>query len=165
MADDTRLPIGTQDGDTYRSDENVGLPGNPKTQVIKIELGDDGAFDGFVSSTNPLPISGLITVSGVLGTVTTQERAASVATRSQYTGTADAQILASSATRRRVFFYNDGDQDLLLGEGTTVVTTTNFTARLKPGGIFAADDTTASFRGLFVAALGSGSLMVTESTY
>lgn len=163
MADDTRLPLGTQDGDTYRSDENTGLPGNPKTQVIKIELGDDGSFDGFVSASNPLPVSGPIIVTSITNPVDVNPVRGTTASRSQVTGTADAQILAANGLRKRAHFYNNGDQDFLLGEGTTAVTTSNFTHRIKPGGQWAADDTTASFRGFFVAALGAGQLQITET--
>lgn len=53
MADDTRLPIGTQDGDTYRSDDIGGV----KTQLVKLEIGADGVSDGMVSAANPLPVT------------------------------------------------------------------------------------------------------------
>lgn len=53
MSDNTRLPIGTEDGDTYASDDIAGT----KFQRVKLVLGADGTNDGDVSSTNKLPVS------------------------------------------------------------------------------------------------------------
>ena len=63
MADNTTLNIGTG-GDALRTDDNAGI----KTPVTKIELGIDGAFNGFVAATNPLPVAGN-TVKNGTGTV------------------------------------------------------------------------------------------------
>jgi hypothetical protein len=52
MADNTRLPQGSQDGDTYASDDIAGV----KTQRVKITLGADGVNDGDVASGNPMPV-------------------------------------------------------------------------------------------------------------
>lgn len=52
MADNTRLPQGTEDGDIYASDDIGGI----KHQRVKLEIGADGvAVD--VSAANPLPVS------------------------------------------------------------------------------------------------------------
>lgn len=53
MADNTNLSAAVGSGDTLRTDDNAGV----KTPVSKIELGIDGAFDGFVAATNPMPIA------------------------------------------------------------------------------------------------------------
>lgn len=60
MADNTILPIGTQDGDTYASDDISGV----KFQRVKVTLGADGTNAGDVSATNPMPIDGSVSVSG-----------------------------------------------------------------------------------------------------
>lgn len=49
-------------GDTFRADDIGGV----KIPAAKINLGADNADDGFVSSSNPLPISGSVTVSGTI---------------------------------------------------------------------------------------------------
>lgn len=53
MADNTRLPLGTEDGDVYASDDIAGV----KFQRVKLVLGDNGTNDGDVSSANPVPVS------------------------------------------------------------------------------------------------------------
>lgn len=52
MADNIILNAGSG-GDTIRADDNGGI----KTIAGKIELGVDGVFNGFVGSTNPLPMA------------------------------------------------------------------------------------------------------------
>lgn len=52
MADNTRLPLGTEDGDVYASDDVGGV----KFQRVKITIGADGVA-GDVNNANPLPIS------------------------------------------------------------------------------------------------------------
>lgn len=52
MADNTRLPQGTEDGDIYASDDIGGI----KHQRVKIEIGPDGSATD-VSGANPLPVS------------------------------------------------------------------------------------------------------------
>lgn len=66
MADNTRLPLGTQDGDTYSSDD-VGS--GVKVQRVKVQIGLDGVSTD-VSSANPLPIAdngGSVTVDAPVG--------------------------------------------------------------------------------------------------
>jgi len=53
MSDNTRLPLGTEDGDIYASDDISGV----KFQRVKITLGADGTDDGDVASGNKLPVS------------------------------------------------------------------------------------------------------------
>ncbi len=50
MADNYTTDVGTS-GKTYRSDQNGGVD----TPVVKMELGVDGTFGGFVGATNPMP--------------------------------------------------------------------------------------------------------------
>lgn len=85
------------------------------------------------------------------------------ATRTSSTVTADTQILAANTNRMRATFYNDGDKDFLLAEGTTV-TTTDFTVRINPGGSYVTREYNGQIRGMFTAALGSGRLLITEIT-
>jgi hypothetical protein len=53
MSDNTILPLGTEDGDTYASDDISSV----KYQRVKITLGADGVNDGDVSSTNKMPVT------------------------------------------------------------------------------------------------------------
>lgn len=55
MADNTTLNAGSG-GDVIRTDD---IGGGVKVQAIKIIEGADGVDDGFVSATNPLPVSTL----------------------------------------------------------------------------------------------------------
>lgn len=58
MADDTRLNTNTTTGDLIVTDVISGTPPNErKVQAIKVMLGIDGANDGYVALSNPLPIS------------------------------------------------------------------------------------------------------------
>lgn len=142
MADDTRLPLGTLDGDTYRSDENTGLGGNPKTQVVKIELGLDGTFSGFVAATNPLP--------------STEFRASAAPTEGSFTSVADAQILAAAATRKSFSISNDSDQVLFVRYGATAVSATEYRVRIAPGDFYSDDGWSGEVRGILAGAIGSG---------
>lgn len=54
MADNTTLNTGTG-GDVIRTDDISGV----KVQAVKIMEGGDGTDDGFISSSNPLPVSTL----------------------------------------------------------------------------------------------------------
>jgi hypothetical protein len=52
-----------------------------------------------------------------------------------------------------------------LGEGTTAVTATNFTVRLRPGDSLAIDDNTSAWRGFFVSApTGTLALQISEAS-
>ena len=68
MADNIPLPNST---------ENIGADdiAGAKYQRIKVILGSDGINAGDVSSTNPMPVTGAVTVSNQLGLTDTQIRA------------------------------------------------------------------------------------------
>lgn len=144
MADDVVLNPGSA-GSVIATDDIGGR----HFQRVKLVHGADGVNAGDVATGNPLPA---------------KEARGTVGTRSNVTATVDTQVLAANATRIRAIFYNDADKDFLLGAGTTTVSTTSFTVRLPPASVYAHDDFTGEMRGLFVAALGSGALRVTEIT-
>lgn len=52
MADNTILPLGAQDGDTYAADDISSV----KYQRVKLVHGVDGTNDGDVARTNALPV-------------------------------------------------------------------------------------------------------------
>jgi hypothetical protein len=54
MADNTVIPAGAG-GDTIASDDITGV----KFQRVKLSLGEDGVWDGDVSSINPMPVTGI----------------------------------------------------------------------------------------------------------
>lgn len=57
MTDNTRLPVPTSEGDLIAADDVSGV----KFQRVKLTLGDDGADDGNISATNPVPVAGVVT--------------------------------------------------------------------------------------------------------
>lgn len=67
MADNTVIPLGTQDGDTIALDDIGGV----KYPRSKITLGADGVNGGDVSSSNPMPVTGTLTGVTTVATVTT----------------------------------------------------------------------------------------------
>ncbi len=95
MADNTILPLGTEDGDTYASDDIS----NVKYQRVKVTLGADGVTDGDVSSANPLPVTGTITAT-TGGLTDTQLRATAVPVSGTVTATTggltDTQLRATA---------------------------------------------------------------------
>jgi len=95
---------------------------------------------------------------------TYQERG-TTATRTSTTGTASASILAANAARVRALFFNNGDVDYLLGEGTATVTSADNTVRIPPGGSYMISDYRGAVHGLFVSTPGSGQLNITEITF
>jgi len=92
-----------------------------------------------------------------------EESRATTGTITRKNNTADAEIVAAAA-RKSIRFYNDGDKDYLLGEGSTTVTTDVFTVRIKAnGGFYATSDFDGAYHGFFVSApTGSGELKITE---
>jgi len=142
MSDNTQLNPG-KSGDIISTDD---IGGGVKVQNVKVAFGVGGSMTG-VSELEPLPVA--------------QSLGSSTA-RSTTTSTSDVIVLASNASRMRAEIYNDADKDFLLGEGVAIVTTSDFTVRLRPGAMYATDDYTGELRGLFVAAVGSGALMITE---
>ncbi len=113
MADNTRLPIGTQDGDTYASDDIAGV----KIQRVKITLGGDGANDGDVASGNPMPVTGTVTASGPL--TDTQLRATAVPISA-----AALPLPSTAATSTK---QSDGTQksQIVDGSGNVIAATSN----------------------------------------
>jgi len=99
MADNTTLNTGTG-GDVIATDDIAGV----KYQRIKIVQGADGVNDGDVSSTNPLPIDGSVTVSG---TVAVTDNSGSLTVD----GTVTANQPASTAYR---VIISDGTSDVPL---------------------------------------------------
>lgn len=99
MADNTTLNTGTG-GDVIATDDISGV----KYQRIKIVQGADGVNDGDVSSTNPLPIDGSVTVSG---TVAVTDNSGSLTVD----GTVTANQPASTAYR---VIISDGTSDVPL---------------------------------------------------
>jgi len=143
LADDTQLNPG-KGGDLISTDD---IGGGVKVQNVKVAFGVGGTMQQ-VDGDNPLPIQQIV------GTTTV---------RSSPTNTADAQVLPVNADRLRADFFNDADKDYLLGEGSAPVTLTDFTVRLRPGGMYASNFA-GELRGFFVDAPTSGRLMVTEVT-
>jgi hypothetical protein len=97
MADNTTLNTGTG-GDVIATDDISGV----KYQRVKIVQGADGVNDGDVSSTNPLPIDGTVTVSG---TVAVTDNSGSLTVD----GTVTATQQASTAYR---VIISDGTSDV-----------------------------------------------------
>lgn len=97
MADNTTLNTGTG-GDVIATDDIAGV----KYQRVKIVQGADGVNDGDVSSSNPLPIDGTVTVGNV---VSISDNASSI--------TVDGTVTASqaAATAYRVVI-SDGTSDV-----------------------------------------------------
>lgn len=74
MSDNTTLPVGTG-GDTVRTIDRSGI----KTQVTQIDFGGEAGPEQLVTSGNPLPVTGSVTVSNfpasqtISGTVTANQ--------------------------------------------------------------------------------------------
>lgn len=97
MADNTTLNTGTG-GDVIATDDISGV----KYQRVKIVQGADGVNDGDVSSTNPLPIDGTVTIGG---TVAVTDNSGSLTVD----GTVTANQPASTAYR---VVISDGTSDV-----------------------------------------------------
>lgn len=102
MADDTVLNPGAG-GDTIRTDEIAGI----KFPTTKITLGADGADDGFVEDTNPLP--------------TKFPPVAWNAPTFVAVGVASGLALAANANRKGATFVNDSVNTIYLGIGANAV--------------------------------------------
>jgi hypothetical protein len=86
LADNFTIEAVTTPGEIAAADDIAGA----KYQRVKITLGADGVNGGDVASGNPIPAV---------------EKRATATTRSSTQITADAQILASNASRIRAMFY------------------------------------------------------------
>ena len=95
---------------------------------------------------NPLPAG-----SNVIGGVTLAK--AATATRSAFTASSDTQIVAASTTRPEFAIYNNGPAILYIGQGSTAVTTSNFTYLLNPSDTYIANPNEVGLehRGIFSA--------------
>lgn len=158
MADNTILPLGTEDGDTYASDDIGGV----KYQRVKVTLGADGTNDGDVSATNPVPIDG--TVSGS-GTFTTKETRSSTATTSQVADTASSTtLLASNSDRLGATIENDSSATLYVKFGTTA-STTDYTVKLVQNAYYEVPfNYTGRIDGIWATDPGDGAARITELT-
>jgi len=122
----------------FRSNTIVGTVGityNLSTNVSNVMLD------------NPLPAG-----TNVIGGVTLAK--AATATRSAFTESSDTQIVAASTTRPEFAIYNVGPAILYIGQGSTAVTTSNFTYLLNAGDTYIANPNEVGLehRGIFAAA-------------
>jgi hypothetical protein len=107
----------------FRSNTIVGTVGityNLSTKVSNIMLD------------NPLPAG-----TNVIGGVTLAKAAS--AARSVFNASSDTQIVAASTTRPEFAIYNVGPAILYIGQGSTAVTTSNFTYLLNAGDTYIAN--------------------------
>lgn len=143
MADNILLNLGSG-GDTHRAIEK----GAAKSDVVILDLGGSGA-ESLVSG-------GRVPTKLLSGT----------ATRTQVADTiTEAVLLASNANRLGASFYNDSTDTLLLGHGTTVVTSTNYTVKIFPNGYHEVEfGFTGEIRGVWVTDPGTGGAKITEYT-
>jgi hypothetical protein len=152
MSDNTRLPAGTADGDTYASDDISSV----KFQRVKVTLGADGANDGDVSSTNAMPIS---------GTVTANATKSSTATLSNVSNsTSSGTLLSSNSSRIGATFYNDDTEAFVYLKLGTTASSTSFTIKIAPGGYYELPLPVYAGRIDGIATAASGTLRITELT-
>jgi hypothetical protein len=95
---------------------------------------------------NPIPAG-----TNVIGGVTLAK--AATATRSEFTDDTDTRIADASATRPSLAIYNNGPAILYIGQGSTAVTTSNFTYLLNPSDTYIANPNEVGLehRGIFAA--------------
>lgn len=81
-------------------------------------------------------------------------RAATTATRSNFSASTDTSIAPASATRAALAIYNVGPAVLYIGQGSTAVSTTDFTYLLNAGDTYIANPNEVGLehRGIFAAA-------------
>jgi hypothetical protein len=81
-------------------------------------------------------------------------RAATTATRADFTAAVDTQIVAASTTRPMLSIYNVGPAVLRIGLGSTSVSLTNFTYLLNAGDTYIANPNEVGLehRAIFAAA-------------
>lgn len=92
-----------------------------------------------------------------------ETRATNAARTSVVASISDTLILAANTARLGVVIYNDSDAPLLIGFGTAVVTTTNFTLWIPARSNHELSNTfIGELRGIWEAA--SGSAYITEMT-
>jgi hypothetical protein len=170
MADNTRLPAGAQDGDTYAADEISSV----KYQRVKIVLGADGVNDGDVSSANKMPVSGPLTDTELRATalpvdasgaiVPTQKVRASTPSQSSVgNSTSSVTLLSANASRLGATIYNDDSSASLKVKLGTTASSTSFTVLLAPGGYY---EVPFGYTGRIdaIASVASGNARITELT-
>lgn len=81
-------------------------------------------------------------------------RSSITATLSNFSANSDTQIVAASTTRPSLSIYNSGPAILYIGQGSTAVTTSNFTYLLNAGDTYVANPNEVGLehRGIFAAA-------------
>jgi hypothetical protein len=106
-------------------------------------------------------VQGTVTVDGTVRTNT-----GATATRTQVSDTTtDSQLLASNANRRGATIYNDSSGTLLIGLGTTTVTSTNYSARVFTEGHYTVPEGfTGEIRGLWLTDPNDGAARISELT-
>ena len=79
---------------------------------------------------------------------------ATTATRSNFSASTDTSIAPASATRAALAIYNIGPAVLYIGQGSTTVSTTDFTYLLNAGDTYVANPNEVGLehRGIFAAA-------------
>jgi hypothetical protein len=144
MADNVQLNSGTG-GDVAAADDVGGV----KYQRIKLTLGADGAADGDIHATNPMPAK--------------ERRPGTSSVASVSASTSSASILASNSNRIGACFFNDSSYALFLKFGATA-SATSFTAKLEGGGFFTLPHPayTGAIDGIWDGA--TGAVRVTELT-
>lgn len=90
-----------------------------------------------------------VTIAGSSGTAR-----ATTATRSNFSASTDTSIAPASATRAALAIYNVGPAVLYIGQGSTAVSTTDFTYLLNAGDTYVANPNEVGLehRGIFAAA-------------
>lgn len=168
MADNTVLNPGTG-GDTVRTldDGTVKWPAGVTAYAATIGTPDVLAI---VTLTDGLPVQPMTGASWAVtvtsGSLTTTEAGAGTGTRTQVADNAsDVSLLAANASRKGATVFNDSSALLYLGLGTTAVTTSNYTAKVFPGGYFEAPYRfTGEIRGIWATDPNDGGAKVTELT-
>jgi len=76
----------------------------------------------------------------------------------------EGQLLAANTGRILVSLYNDSSAALFLGMGSTVVSSTNYSAIIYPNGYFEASLFTGALRGVWASDPNDGGAKITEYT-
>lgn len=130
----------------------IGVDGSGHDLVIpsfKINLGATGVDGGFVSASNPFPVS---------------QPSASTGVNTSVAGAAsDTSLLAANAARRGATVFNDSTVTLSLLLGATAASATNFTMKVAAGGYYEVPfGYTGAVRGIWASATGNA--RITELT-
>lgn len=147
---------------------SLPLPAGAATSALQTQPGVD---IGDVTINNAAGASAVNIQDGgnsitVDGSVTANPTRPSTGTRTQIADTTvEGVILASNANRLGAQIYNDSTVELVLGLGTTVVTTSNYTVKIFPNGYYEVPaEFTGQIRGLWPTDPATGGAKVTELT-